>query len=127
MSVDTSIPGGISIPVDLNQPNTVVMKYFPDPNTPTVSPVPIPATPTNPNPSLNPDLYVRSEYAPAYGLEIEKKYRNITSSTLHGGDRIIVEITIKNTTASTIKNVEYLDTLPKIFDLPDDPKYQVIL
>ena len=127
MSVDASIPGGISIPVDLNQPNTVVMKYFPDPNTPTVSPIPIPATPTNPNPSLNPDLYVRSEYAPAYGLEIEKKYRNITSSTLHGGDRILVEITIKNTTASAIKNVEYLDSLPKIFDLPDDPKYQVIL
>jgi hypothetical protein len=88
---------------------------------PIINPSPIPST------SITPDLYIRSEYAPAYGVEIEKKYQNITSSTLHGGDRILVEITLKNTTSNIIRNVEYLDTLPKIFDLPDDAQYHVIL
>lgn len=35
-------------------------------------------------PSPPPEIYVRSEYAPAYGLSIEKTYTNLTSDTLHG-------------------------------------------
>lgn len=121
------MPGGASIPVNVIETDALILKYFPDPNVPTVSPIPVANPSSKPNPSINPDLYVRSEYAPAYGVEIEKKYTNISSSTLHGGDRVLVEITLKNTTASTVKDIEYLDTLPKIFDLPESAKYQVIL
>ncbi len=111
----------------MNQSDALILKYFPDPNNTTISGVPVTNPSSTQSASINSDLYVRSEYAPAYGIEIEKKYKNITSSTLHGGDRIQVEITLKNTTASTMKNIEYLDTLPKIFTLPNEAKYQVIL
>jgi hypothetical protein len=73
------------------------------------------------------DLYVRSEYAPAYGLEISKTYRNLTATTLHAGDRIAVEITLKNTTPRPIDSITYLDTIPAIFSLPSDAWYRLLL
>lgn len=108
-----------------------VMSYFPDPNgTPiTVKNANSPSIPVN-NTGANAvsgNFYVRSEYAPAYGVDIEKKYRNITNTTLHTGDRIQVEITLKNTTTKTITDIRYLDTIPKIFILPSGAKYRSIL
>ena len=107
------------------------MSYFPDPN---LNPVTVatansPSIPTNiytPSLSLG-NLYVRSEYAPAYGLQVEKRYRNLSDTTLHTGDRVQVEISLKNTTNAMISAVEYLDTIPQIFRLPEVAKYRAIL
>ncbi len=71
------------------------------------------------------DTYIRSQYATAYGLNIEKVYTNITHPTLSPGDHIQAHISIRNTTASTIKDIEYLDTLPKIFSVESTQKYSV--
>ncbi|MBC7503535.1 VCBS repeat-containing protein [Candidatus Gracilibacteria bacterium] len=71
------------------------------------------------------DTYVRSQYASAYGLEIEKKYANLTHTTLYPNDRINTIIRIHNTSNKTMKNVEYLDTIPKIFSLESTRKYTI--
>ncbi len=42
--------------------------------------------------------YVRSQYAPAYGLDISKVYTNTTHPTLYTGDSITATIRIHNTT-----------------------------
>lgn len=103
-----------SINIDPSLPTSTYLTSFPDTNVPT--------TPTPP-----PKIYVRSEYALAYGIDIEKRYKNITSSILHGGDRIQVEVSLKNTSTNTISSIEYLDTIPKIFSLPQDATYKTIL
>ncbi len=46
---------------------------------------------------------------------------------LHAGDRIEIRTTLKNTTSATIRNIEYLDTLPKIFQVIPQSKYRVLL
>jgi len=71
------------------------------------------------------DTYIRSQYATAYGLNIEKVFTNITHPTLSPGDHVQAHISIKNTTSNTIKDIEYLDTLPKIFSVDNTPKYSV--
>ena len=68
---------------------------------------------------------MKSEYAPGYGLDVEKRYINLSSPTVHGGDRIRVEIQIKNSNAQIAKNVSYLDKIAKIFEIPEEAKYRV--
>jgi hypothetical protein len=121
ISKDTMAIWGRSIEVDPSSTDQILSSYFWEPNS-TNSPLP-----SDSIGSPARDIYIRSEYAPAYGVEIEKKYKNITATTLHGWDRIRVEITIRNTTPATLKNIEYLDTLAKIFDLPTDAKYSITL
>ncbi len=81
---------------------------------------------TSPSTTLR-KTYIKSEYASAYGVEIEKSYTNLAGSTLHTGDRVQVDISIKNTTAKKISNTEYLDTIPKIFDTENTKKYKILL
>jgi hypothetical protein len=73
------------------------------------------------------DTFVRSQYAPAHGLIIEKRYTNTTNLNLHPDDLIRANISIKNTTATTIRNVEYLDIIPKVFSLDTTEKYTVTI
>ncbi len=74
------------------------------------------------NPS---DTYVRSQYATAYGLQISKQYTNVTHTTLYPDDLIQARISIKNTSPVAIKNIEYLDSIPKIFSLEKTTKYSI--
>jgi hypothetical protein len=46
--------------------------------------------------------YIRSQYAPAYGLDISKVYTNATHATLYTGDRITATIRIRNTTTRSM-------------------------
>jgi hypothetical protein len=71
------------------------------------------------------DIFVRSQYATAYGLAIEKIYTNVTHPVLYPDDMIQARISIKNTTNTTIKNIEYLDTLPKVFSSEKTQKYTI--
>jgi uncharacterized repeat protein (TIGR01451 family) len=71
------------------------------------------------------DVFVRSQYATAYGLSIDKIYTNVTHPVLYPDDVIQARISIKNTTNTTVKNIEYLDTIPKIFSLEKTQKYSV--
>ena len=71
------------------------------------------------------DTFVRSQYAVGHGLNVEKKYTNTTHTTLYPDDLIHAQISIKNTTNTTITNVEYLDVVPKIFSLDATEKYTV--
>ncbi len=79
------------------------------------------------NTGNNIDTFVRSQYTPAYGLDIEKTYTNVSHPVLYPDDLIRVHITIKNTTMSTIRNIEYLDTVPRIFSLEKTQKYDVTI
>lgn len=137
---DRRVSGNVNAPVVTQSQNisltggsdfSSVISYFPDPNgTPiTVKNANSPSIPVN-NTGANVvsgNFYVRSEYVAAYGVDIEKRYRNISNSTLHTGDRVQVEITLKNTTAKTITDIRYLDTIPKIFTLPSEAEYRSIL
>ena len=110
---DTSNSQGGVLTVDPSNTDQKLLEPFADPNTASGM--------------IDKKLYIRSEYSSAYGIDIEKKYKNITASTLHAGDRIEINITLKNTTASTIKNIEYLDTLPQIFRIIPESKYRATL
>ena len=68
------------------------------------------------------DTFVRSQYAIAHGLSIEKTYTNKSNATLFPDDLIEARIVIKNTTNATIRNIEYLDTIPNIFSLEKTQK-----
>lgn len=78
-------------------------------------------------PNTSSSNFVYSEYAPAFGLDIQKTYTNISASKVHAGDLIQVDIALKNTTTSTLSQIEYMDTIPKIFDVRDTTKYQLII
>lgn len=99
--------------------NAISSTVLTDPNT----------SPSNPlsSPEGESDIYVRSEYASAYGLEIERKYTNTSSDVIHSGDKIEATITIKNTGSSSAQAVEYLDTIPKIFDASETTRYRMTL
>lgn len=71
--------------------------------------------------------YVRSEYAPAFGVEISKLYRNTSGRTLRAGDRVEVDIALKNTGTSPITDGEYLDTIPVLFDPENTDTYTLTL
>jgi hypothetical protein len=80
--------------------------------------------PNIPSPSTR-ELFVRSEYAQAYDIEIEKRFLNVSSpDLLRTGDRIRVEVALKNTSSGTIDSLEYLDTIPSIFTLLDGGTYR---
>lgn len=84
----------------------------------------------DPNTSESPTrrrTYIKSEYASAYGVEIEKSYTNLAGSILHAGDTVEADISIKNTTGKKISNTEYLDTIPEIFDRANTKKYTLVL
>lgn len=82
---------------------------------------------TRPSYGSTGELYVKSEYAEAYGLQIEKRYRNLSSTSLHEWDRVQISIALKNTSTGTITGVKYLDRMPKIFTLPRGAKYKALL
>lgn len=67
--------------------------------------------------------YAKSEYAPAFGYTISKRYKNLSATTLHAGDRVQVDIAIQNTTNNTLIPSEYLDTIPNIFSQENTEKY----
>ncbi len=73
------------------------------------------------------DTFVRSQYASAYGLSIEKTYTNVSHPILYPDDMIHSRITIKNNTTSIIRNIEYLDTIPRIFSSEKTQKYDVTI
>lgn len=49
----------------------------------------------------------------------------MSHSILYPDDLIEAHITIQNTTNQPIKNIEYLDTIPKIFSLQKTQKYTI--
>ncbi len=111
-----TLPDPTVVTSDPNEIGTIISTTLTDPN---LNPI------TPPTSSQNGDLYVRSEYALAYGLEIERKYTNTSSDVIHSGDKILATITIKNTSNKTAKSIEYLDTIPKIFDASETLRYTI--
>lgn len=49
---------------------------------------------------MHEDTYVKSQYAPAYNLQVEKRFTNTSNTTLHPDDRIIATVRIKNTSTA---------------------------
>lgn len=80
----------------------------------------------NKNSTIKNTMYVRSQYAPAYNLSVDKKYTH-TNKILHPSDQVTTTIRIKNTGTTTLKNIEYLDTLPRIFSHENTKNYTVTL
>jgi hypothetical protein len=71
--------------------------------------------------------YIKSQYAWAYNLEVSRTWKNLSSSTLHGWDRILAQITLKNTGGSTLRDIRYLDKISPNFDPSDTKTYDVLL
>jgi len=71
--------------------------------------------------------YARSEYTPAFGVEISKLYKNTSGKTLRAGDHVEVDIALKNTGTSPITDGEYLDTIPVLFDPENTDTYTLTL
>lgn len=67
--------------------------------------------------------YVKSQYATLHGTEVQKTLQNTNASTLHAGDTIQVKVTLKNTSSSPLQNIEYLDSVPSVFDESDRTTY----
>ncbi len=73
------------------------------------------------------ETYIKSQYAPWYNLEVTRTWKNLTNPYISTWDRVRQEIVIKNTGDNTIKNINYLDTLPSMFDSSDTKTYDVVL
>lgn len=73
------------------------------------------------------DTYIKSEYAPAYGVEVARSFQNLSNPFIHAGDTIEVSIALKNTSDQTVTGVEYLDMIPAIFSSEHTTKYKVTL
>lgn len=69
--------------------------------------------------------FLRSEYAASQGLDISKRYSLGSGTTLHAGQRIRVDIDIHNTSTTTAKSIEYLDTIPQIFSTDKTLQYTI--
>ncbi len=72
------------------------------------------------------DTYVRSQYASGYSLDISKKYTKNNAWGLQPNERIQATITINNTSSSTLSNIEYLDTIPKVFSVENTREYRIV-
>jgi len=68
--------------------------------------------------------YIRSQYASLHGLEISKKFQS-QNAILYPYDTIQVEVSVKNLSSESQKNVKYLDSIPKIFDRDTSATYSV--
>ncbi len=114
ITASTALPESMVSPKTVSDIESVMTTTLTDPN-------------TNSTSVTRTDTYVKSEYAPAYGLSIEKHYRNLNSPTIRAGDAIEVDIALTNTSKTPITGLEYLDTIPKIFDTENTTTYRVTL
>jgi hypothetical protein len=70
------------------------------------------------------DTYIKSEYAESIWVRIKRSFLPIISSRpVHAGDTVRATIAFENISGKTIKDVEYLDTLPSIFDHEETKVY----
>lgn len=70
------------------------------------------------------ETYIRSQYASLHGLEISKKFQS-QNAILYPYDTIQVEVSVKNLSSESQKNVKYLDSIPKMFDRDTSATYSV--
>lgn len=61
--------------------------------------------------------FLRSEYASSQDISIEKKFTDLSPSVLQIGDKVAVEVRIKNTGNQIRNNVAFVDTIAKNFVL----------
>lgn len=54
--------------------------------------------------------YIRSPYAEAKGLKVEKRYKDLNGGMLQSGDRIEITLDLTNTTPSSMSKGVYLDS-----------------
>lgn len=134
MLVDGALPPTASIPDESVLHAEVFYQYSHPTPTPiissTVSPAKLEATLNAINTGTTGnsfDTFVRSQYTRAYGLDIQKIYSNKSNLMLHPDDLIEARIIIKNITNQPIKNIEYLDTIPRIFSSEKTQKYYVTI
>jgi hypothetical protein len=78
----------------------------------------------SPASSIDTITYIRSEYAPAKGITIERVYTT-SGSTLQSESPITVTIRIKNNSTGTLRNIEYLDAVSSIFSTADTKEYTI--
>lgn len=69
-----------------------------------------------------PRTYIRSEYAEAENISVERTFSS-SGSRLQTGTPVTVTITIINNSANTLENGEYLDSVGSIFSLADTKTY----
>lgn len=68
--------------------------------------------------------YLRSEFAIANNIVIEKTYTDTNSGTLQGNDKIKVTLSITNSGSKALNNVSYLDSNDStVFKLGDNRLY----
>ena len=72
--------------------------------------------------------FVYSQYANAYGVDVQKHYTDIDHPTIHDGDHIQVTITINNTSSGKdLSNILYLDgNTSKVFRPSGSNQYTLI-
>jgi len=62
------------------------------------------------------------------GIRIKRSFLPIISSRpLHAGDTIRATISFENISGKTIRNTEYLDTIPTLFDYEDTKVYTLTI
>lgn len=67
--------------------------------------------------------FMRGAYLSGVNLSAEKTYKNLGHSTLLPNDTVKVTIEITNNTKTIAKNIEYLDSIPRIFSTDETKKY----
>ena len=71
--------------------------------------------------------FIKTQYATAYNIDVEKRYTNSSHATLYPDDRIVASIRIKNTGNTMLKNIQYLDTIPQIFSSEKTETYTITI
>lgn len=69
--------------------------------------------------------FVRSNYAEAYWIDIQKSYRDVNGNPLQSWDLIEVILKLKNNTNSTINDVIYDDSNKNFFKLDANSTYTI--
>ncbi len=70
--------------------------------------------------------FMRSAYLTGVGLFAEKKYQS-QNTVIQADETVEVAITITNNTTQNIEDIEYLDSIPRIFDTRETSNYTVSL
>lgn len=70
--------------------------------------------------------FARIEYARAWNIDVSKTYSLGTGSILKSGEKVRVDIEIRNTGTTPLTGIEYIDTVPPIFSDTDTRAYTVV-
>ena len=64
--------------------------------------------------------FLRSEYAQTQWIEVKKSFIDINEGNLLSGDRVYLDISLRNTGTEQVNDIEYVDNISRFFQFSDE-------